>query len=433
VAAKKNIIYSFFIKIGSILTGLTMVPLTINYINQSQYGIWLTLSSVIAWLSFFDIGFGNGLRNKFAEHKAKGKYKDVKIYVSTTYGVLSLIFLAVWVLFFFINNFLNWDVILNAPKALSKELSLVALITISFFCIQIVFKTITTILIADQKPAKAALVSTLGQIFSLLIIYILIKTTSGSLTYLALAIGAGPVFVLLLTSIFFFNGPYKCYSPSIKYVQIKYAKDIMSLGLKFFIIQIAVIVIYQTTNIIIAQVSGPNDVTVYNIVFKYFSVSVMLFSIVITPFWSAFTEAMSLKDYEWMKKSFRNLFKILIGCIILTIIMLIFSDYAYHIWIADLVKIDLKVSIAVCAFIILNLWNMLFSQLLNGMGKIKLQLIVSILITILNIPLAIYLGQLYGNFGVVMSSVFLSLISAIYAPYQLKLLLNNQAKGIWNE
>ena len=35
----------------------------------------LTLSSIIGWFAFFDIGFGNGLRNKFAEAIAKGDHQ----------------------------------------------------------------------------------------------------------------------------------------------------------------------------------------------------------------------------------------------------------------------------------------------------------------------------------------------------------------------
>src|ERR1017187_8756856 len=72
VKAKNNIIASFFIRGVSIVIGLVVVPLTINYINSSRYGIWLTLSSIISWFSFFDIGLSQDLRNKFAEAKAKG-------------------------------------------------------------------------------------------------------------------------------------------------------------------------------------------------------------------------------------------------------------------------------------------------------------------------------------------------------------------------
>lgn len=433
VKAKKNIILSFFVKGISILTGLIMVPLTINYVNQSQYGIWLTLSSIIAWISFLDIGFGNGLRNKFAEYKAKENHKLVKHYVSTTYCILSIIFIGVWFVFFLLNYKLDWTKILNTTVDLKQELSLVALIVFSFFCLQIVLNTIATILLADQRPAKAAFLSTLGQVISLIIVYVLTLNTDGSLIYLAWALGLGPVLVLLTSTIWFYSSSYKKYAPSFAFFDFKYAKDIMNLGMKFFLIQIAFIIVYQTTNIIITQVSGPDDVTVYNIAFKYFSISTMIFAIIVSPFWSAFTDAMSKNDYEWMKASYKRLIYVVLFLSFVTIVMLLISTYVYKIWLNNLVTVNFTMSLVVAVFVIVSLWNSLFSQLLNGMGKIKLQLYVSIVGTLLNIPLAIFLGYRIGVEGVIISSIILSLISLSYGPYQVYLLLNKKAKGIWNE
>ena len=90
IKAKKNILASFLIKGCSIGISLLLVPLTINYVNSSRYGIWLTLSSIVAWLSFFDIGLSQGLRNKFAEARAKNDDSIAQVYVSTTYALLAL-------------------------------------------------------------------------------------------------------------------------------------------------------------------------------------------------------------------------------------------------------------------------------------------------------------------------------------------------------
>ena len=62
--AKKNIAAMFALKGVSILCQLAVVPMTINYVSKYEYGIWITISSLVAWLSFFDLGIGNGLRNK---------------------------------------------------------------------------------------------------------------------------------------------------------------------------------------------------------------------------------------------------------------------------------------------------------------------------------------------------------------------------------
>ena len=118
--AKKNIIGSLLIKGISIAIGLVLVPLTIHYINPSQYGIWLTLSSMIAWISFFDIGFTHGLRNKFAEAKAKGDKTVAKIYISTTYFYISIIFISLWVILMLVNQFITWHTLLSLPQAMEN-------------------------------------------------------------------------------------------------------------------------------------------------------------------------------------------------------------------------------------------------------------------------------------------------------------------------
>ncbi|HSN08168.1 MAG TPA: hypothetical protein VLS85_03975, partial [Hanamia sp.] len=112
IKAKKNILASFFIKGTSILISLLLVPIAINYVNVSQYGIWLTLSSIVVWFSFFDVGLTQGLRNKFAEAVATGNDDLAQIYVSTTYAILTMICTLLWIIFLFANQFINWAHIL---------------------------------------------------------------------------------------------------------------------------------------------------------------------------------------------------------------------------------------------------------------------------------------------------------------------------------
>jgi O-antigen/teichoic acid export membrane protein len=93
VRAKKNIVSSLLIKGISIALSFVTLPITLNYVDTSTYGVWLTLSSIVGWFTFFDIGLTQGLRNRFAEAKAKGDESLAQIYVSTTYAILGLIFL----------------------------------------------------------------------------------------------------------------------------------------------------------------------------------------------------------------------------------------------------------------------------------------------------------------------------------------------------
>ncbi|WP_195306387.1 lipopolysaccharide biosynthesis protein [Phocaeicola vulgatus] len=187
VAVKKNIAVSLVLKCISILVSLQVVPLTIGYVNPTKYGIWLTLSSIIAWLSYFDLGFAHGFRNRFAEAKAKGDMKLAKEYVSTTYAVLFLLFSVILLITLVVNNYLDWSRILNIDPVYKDELSLVFGLLACFFCLNIVASVFTTMLTADQKPALASLISTSGQVLAFACVYVLTKTTKGSLSALAVS------------------------------------------------------------------------------------------------------------------------------------------------------------------------------------------------------------------------------------------------------
>lgn len=433
VKAKQNILAAFLIKGGSIIVSLLLVPLTIHYVSASQYGIWITLSSIIGWFGFFDIGFGNGLRNKFAECIAKGEITKARTYVSTTYGILTIIIITVLLLFFSINPFLNWANILNAPQSMADELSTLAIIVFVFFCLQFILQLITTILNADQQPAKASLFNFFGSLFSLFVIFILTKTTSGNLIYLGAALGFTPLLVLSVSSVWFYSKKYKSFAPSIKYVKFSYAKDLMTLGIKFFLLQIAGIVLYQTSNIIIAQLFGPAQVTPYNIAFKYFSIIPMIMGIILSPFWSAYTEAWIKRDINWIKNSLKKLKLVWIFLSVITLIMLLFSNFIYKLWVGKEIIVPFTVSLMLAIYVIMNTWTNIYTLFLNGTGKIKLQLYVSLLGMLINIPMAIYLGKKMGIAGIILSTIILCSISTILEPIQANKLISQKAEGIWNE
>jgi len=433
IKAKKNILILSVVKGLSILISLVMLPLTLHYINPTRYGIWLTLTSIIGWFSFFDIGFGNGLRNKFAESVAKGDDEKARIYVSTTYAVLSIIIAIILLFFLLVNPLLDWSKLLNAPADMNKELSSLVIVVFVFFCVTFILRLINTVLTANQQPAKASIFDLVSNLISLSLIFILTKTTSGNLIYLGTVFSISPVLVLGLSSIWFYSNQYKKYAPSFKYVKFRYARDLMTLGLKFFIIQIAAILLYQTNNIIIAQLFGPDQVTPFHVSYRYFGIVTMASGIIMLPFWSAFTEAWTKKDVAWIKNTMKKLRSIWSFLIVAVIVMLVFSDFIFKLWIGDEVKVPIQISIVMAVYVIINTWNAIYSYFLNGVGKIKLQLYAGIFAAILNIPFAIFLGKYLGIYGIILATSILALGSAVWSPIQYKKIIEGRAKGIWNK
>lgn len=432
IKAKKNIVWSFLVKGTSIIISLLLVPITLNYLSDYEYGVWLTLSSILTWVNYMDIGLANGLRNRLAETFANGNHKLGQIYVSTTFFLLTLIMTVCFLLFLVFQPLIDWSVILNVDPNTVKNLNTIIVVAFGFFCLSLVFKLIGIILIADQRPATSDLITLIGSALSLLIIYILTLTTQGSLYNVILTFTAIPALILLLSYPIIFATKYRYLKPRLNAIKLIHTKDLMSLGIQFFIMQISSIIIFSSSNIIISHILGPEQVTPYNIVFKYFSFITLMFNIAITPMWSATTEAFAKEDFDWIKRGIKSMLKFWLFSVVGIFFMILCSEFIYNIWIGKLVKIPFTLTLLMGIYSIILLWSVCFSTFLFGIGKLRLQLLNMVFVAILFIPLAVWMSKTLGIYGIVIALCLTNLSAAILNPIQFKKILSKNAYGIWN-
>lgn len=432
VVVKKNIAASLVLKCISILVSLQVVPLTIDYVNPTKYGIWLTLSSIIAWLSYFDLGFAHGFRNRFAEAKAKSDIKLAREYVSTTYAVLLLLFSVILLITLVVNKYLNWSGILHIDAMYNEELHIVFGLLACFFCLNIVASIFTTMLMAEQKPALASLIQTSGQASAFLCIYVLTKTTSGSLSVLAMAFSGVPCLLLIVASVLMFCGKkYKPVSPTVRCVHFSLTKNILGLGGQFFVIMISMLLIFQSINIILSRVEGPEAVTQYNIAYKYFNVLNMIFVIILTPFWSAFTDAYVKKDYAWMNGVVRKLEYLWLLCIPILILMVLCSNILYQWWVGNSVSVPFSLSVYMAVYVLFQTGGNIYMYLINGTSKVRLQLMVYLLFALVALPLMNFCCKRYGVNGILIVPIVVFGLQAIVGRIQIWKIVNCKAQGIW--
>jgi O-antigen/teichoic acid export membrane protein len=417
---KRNVTFAFLLQFVNIACGFIQIPIILSYVDQTRYGVWLTLSSLTTFLYLFDIGLGNGLRNRFAEAFAKRRYLLARVYVSTTYALTSLIILGLLLFFFVLNPMLNWAKILNAPSELSGELKVLVLYVISFFCFQLVLKLVTTILIAMQKSALYNLQLALTSLLNLIFVLILVHTTKGSLLYLGIGLGLSPLIILLIFSAVFFMGPLRQFAPSIRYVRMSHGRSVMGLGVKFFVIQMASIVVFQIHSILIAQLFGPAEVTPFNIAYRYFGVINTAFSIVMFPFWSAFTDAYNQGDRQWIRSSVNKLTRIWLAFFAAGIFMLLISGFVYRIWIGNKITIPFVLSLSLLVYYGIMTWGGIFISFVNGIGKVNLQFVFAIISILATVPISIFLAKTLGLgvVGIVLSSCLMNFFGLIVAPWQ---------------
>lgn len=414
---------------------MALVPLTLNVINETEYGVWLTISSITTWFIALDFGLGNGLRNKLAEAFAKQDSGLAKLYVSAAYFYLSLISLAFFLLFAISNFFLPWEKILNTPAYLSDSLHILIFIVFTLFILNFILKLISFVVIADQQPWINGFFTLMINLSTVIGIYLLSITDFQTLLNVGIIYSAAPSAVFLFASLILFGVKYNNIRPSFAFVKKEFAGELVSLGFQFFVIQISVLIILSTDNLIIAQIFSPSEVTIYNIAYKYFYILFLIFSVILNPFWSAFTDAYTKGDFDWIKSSVKRLIQFWILFAVAAVVMVFAADFVYEIWVGEQFIIPLSLNIFMALFVILMMWSNIFIFFINGVGKIRLQFYNAIFVGLINIPLSIYLGKNmgFGISGVIMATSICLALSAVWSPVQYYKIINDKAKGIWNK
>jgi len=430
---KRNIIYTFLIKGTSVLVGFILIPLTIGYLNKGQYGIWLTIASLVTWMNTFDIGLSNGLRNKMAHSLALGEKDSIVKYISTTYAMLFLISFMIFSIFFIVGSFFNWNELLNIKNSISYNIWPIILIALGSFCVQFFLQPINSVLTATHQPFKSSLILLSGQVLTFVLTYLLTIFTKGSLFTLVFVVAGSPLFVFLIANIYYFNTELKPYAPKFSHIDFGSGRSLLSVGGVFFFIQMGAVVLYQTDNIVITRTLGPDEVTTFNVAYKYFSVISVIFGIIMNPYWSAFTDASAKNDWDWIKHSIRKMRVIWLYVAGVAMLLYLFSDIFYKAWLHNKVIVPNILSLTMAIYVITVAWQSIYAYSLNGIGKLRMQLIFVVTTAILNIPLSVFLIRRVGISGTVIANIILVFIMNIVFTYQVNQIVKQKAKGIWNK
>jgi O-antigen/teichoic acid export membrane protein len=432
---KKNILYLFVLKAFNLLISFVTIPLTISYLGNADFGIWLTISSFISWAGFFDFGLSNGLRNSLGSSLAKRDYLEAKQYVSTTFVLLILIIVPIYLVFLTFYNKINWVDLLNVSINRKSEMSFLILIMFSFFCIRFLSGLIMNVLMVDHKPAITELINTSINVLNLSLIYYLQYFNKQSL--LLLGIYSSTVMTLLpvCAFLFFFSTKYKNFSPSYYFFDKTKFKNLLNQGSGFFIIQLSALVLFSTDNMIISHIFQPSDVVPYNIAYKLFNRPILVFGIMLTPFWAVFNEAQNKNNFDWINTTIKKLLKIFILITLFVLILLVFSNSIYKIWLSNKVLIEFKLSVLMALYSIIQMFNQIFVTYIFSTGKIRIQVLLGLIAAVINIPLSIYFCKSlhFGPEGVILATTVCISINLFFAPVQSYKILKRTSFGIWNK
>lgn len=416
-----NILSNFLFKGLGIGLSFISIPIMLKYLDKDNYGLWILILSITSWIYTFDIGIGNGLKNRLAETLTKKNEKEAKEYIATSYFFVSLISMIFFLFSYIVLNSIDLSKLLNINYLNNYEMNKILLINIGFVCINFIFSLCNNIFLGSQKSYLSSINSVLSQIISFCFLLSLFYIKKNSIVLLSLTYGLGIFLSHMILSVYYFYKN-KNLLFKIKDISLNKTKNIFGIGLKIFLVQIAGLIIFSTDNFIITKYTGIENVAIYNIVNKLFGIPLIIMSLITAPIWPAVTKAFYEKDKKWLENILKKLQKLFGILLILTIVMIVLGKTFIKMWTLNEIEPSLFLVIACGLATLLTCFSNIYSTIIFGIGIGWGIVILSLTQAIINIVVSL-IAIIYfdlGVVGVVLGTCFSMLTNIFVLPKTLK-------------
>lgn len=422
-----DIITGALLKISNIVFGVAIIPLMLKFVDNATLGIWFTLLSILQWITMMDFGLAAGIRNRIAELRVGN---HCKVILELTLSGLCTLFFIMFIacsLFAVFNYFLPLDFIFkNGLEDNTGQVKIVFLLVAIAISINVVLSLSTQVLAAYEKPIYMSLSGAITAILYFLILCVCLMLDLKGLYILA----GGYIFSLLISGVI---STYKmCKLLHIKREDVSFLKFDISLfkgfGVKIFLIQLAALVLFSSSRLLISYSLGPEQVVYFEVAQKIIMVGLVFHSLIMNSLWSSFTVAWYSNNLTWIVDILKKLILLMVPILVCAILYYLFADEVISLWMGDKYVSSSFLYFGFSIYFVLSCWSNIFASFVNGVGEINFQLYSACFSAIINIPISLILMSQIGLPGAIFSTCISLLPYSIVGPIEVARLIKNKEK-----
>jgi O-antigen/teichoic acid export membrane protein len=418
-----HLLMSGFYKGTSGLSLFFSVPLLINYLGNSDYGLWVLVFALFQWVFSMDFGLASVLKTKVPILIQENEIDLLKSYIRSTYKITSVIALFLFLSFFALLNVIDIKVFLKIPTHSLDFIKNLFLLNIFFFCLNFILNVQKSLFVAFLKGKYAEQSIAVNQILfyiSLLIIIWIFPELSFQDKLIVISVSNGLISLLV-------NGFYTFYFFYLENLNLntttitpsKFIKEILLLGSKYMIIQVGLLFVFTSDNYILSNAFGPKEIVPFEVINKLFQFPVMIIFAGLSPLWSMFAKDYIDKNAESLRSIFKKFNYFFIGIVFFISFIAIVCPFVISIWIKEPIIIPKHLVLFIAIVTALRIFISFYSFFLYGIGKIDRYIIILLISIAVKVPLTYYFIQLgYGVKSVVISTIFILIFWLIFIPSQ---------------
>jgi O-antigen/teichoic acid export membrane protein len=390
----------------ALVTTAVSVPLTLGYLGSERFGVWMTLSALVALLGFTDLGIGNSLLNGVAHAAGRGDRALIRANISSGIAMLLALAVGFGLVFAAVYQIVPWDRVFNVGSAAAVgEVGPAAAALVVCFLVGLPAGAFAQVRLGLQEGYVNSVFVGAGNIAGLAFVLIAVAMQLG-LPWLVLAMAGGPLlatfangFALIVRSEYL--------RPALRAVDYAIARSLLHVGLLFLVLQLAVAVAFTSNSIILAAMLGPSAVADYAVVSKLFMIPTLLVGFALGPLWPAYREALSRGDVQWVRSTFRRSIRLsLLVAGLVSTVLVVLGIPLIALWVGpSSIHPSFGLILAMGIWTTIGAVGNAVAMLLNGAQVMRFQVVSAVLMSSANVLLSIWLTTRVGVSGVVWGSI----------------------------
>lgn len=392
---------------------LISVRILIESLGTEQYAVFALLIGLMSWYLLSDLGIGYSLQNYISERRAKEQAYDD--YLTMAAVILMLLLMFTIVILYFISPY-TAPVFLKHFTFLSEgEKTRYFFVSGALFIGTSIGSVVYKVWYAQQRGYLANIVPAIASLIALAGLYWLSGTGVAQKLFWILVIFLAPKALLALLP-FIWN-----ITKSIKSGFAQLNKELFLSLIRragnFWFFSLMAAGVLQIDYIMLSQFTKAQEIVIYDITIKIFSLIFFVYSAVLMALWPVCTEMLTLNKWQEVKKYLKQ-------CIFLGIAFMIFSTFLIALFIPQIVKIispGVKIVIPLSFIVlfgfyqVLRVWTDTFSMVLQSMSQMRpfwhwvpVQAVLSCFLQLLLVPR-------YGIYGVVLGLIGSFILTVVWA------------------
>jgi O-antigen/teichoic acid export membrane protein len=336
------------------VTMLVSVPVALHHLGEERFGLWVTLTSLVAFLSLTDLGIGNAVVNAVARAIGRSDRAGAAAAVSTAFFMLTLQGAVVLVTFAAANRYVDWPAVFGVKTELAKaEVGPALTVLVAIVALQQPMGMVQRVREGFQEGFRNNPWQIGGNLFGLTSLLLAVQLNLG-LPWLVLAIAGGPLAGSVANTLEQFGRDRPWLRPRWSRVAPTVGRDLLGSGLLFLALGLLAFLGIYSDSLVISNVLGSAAVTDYALV-QRLSLVAYLFQASIITLWPAYGEAMARGEYVWVRRAFKRSLTIsLVGAVGIALLLALAGPIFIRVWAGPDANPIPSLLYGFCAYIVLT-------------------------------------------------------------------------------